>query len=47
MHCPKCRVKMVEQKRVFHKNRKWVCPRCGKVRMQTPRSRGKESHGKT
>jgi len=34
MICPKCGVKMKEQKRVFHKQRKWVCPTCGKVRMQ-------------
>jgi len=25
---------MSEGKRTFHKQRKWVCPRCGKVRMQ-------------
>jgi len=25
---------MKEQKRSFHKRRKWVCPRCGKVRFQ-------------
>jgi hypothetical protein len=31
---------MVEQKRVFHKKRKWICPRCGKVRMQEPRKKG-------
>ncbi len=36
MHCRKCRVKMKEEKRVFHKRRKWVCPKCGAVRMQTP-----------
>gem|GEM_PF-1260928 len=28
MICPRCRIKMVEQKRTFHKKRKWVCPRC-------------------
>jgi len=25
---------MVEEKRSFHKHRKWLCPACGKVRMQ-------------
>ncbi len=25
---------MKEQTGTFHKQRKWVCPRCGKVRMQ-------------
>ncbi|UCD63828.1 MAG: hypothetical protein JSW34_14005 [Candidatus Zixiibacteriota bacterium] len=25
---------MKEQKRTFHKQRKWVCPKCGRVRFQ-------------
>jgi len=25
---------MREEKRSFHKNRKWKCPACGKVRFQ-------------
>lgn len=25
---------MKEQKRSFHKKRKWACPKCGKIRMQ-------------
>ena len=25
---------MKEQKRSFHKQRKWVCPKCGFVRFQ-------------
>ncbi|MEO0113896.1 MAG: hypothetical protein ABIK93_00275 [candidate division WOR-3 bacterium] len=37
MYCPRCKTKMVEQKRSFHKKRKWVCPKCGKVRMQLPK----------
>ena len=42
MICPKCRSAMVEQKRVFHGRRKWICPGCKKVRFQQirpPRSR--------
>lgn len=35
MHCRKCRLKMREEKRSFHKRRKWVCPRCGVARMQS------------
>jgi transposase-like protein len=35
MTCPRCRSAMKEQKRCFHKQRKWVCPRCGNVRMQS------------
>ena len=35
MHCKTCRVKMREEKRTFHKKRKWICPVCGKARMQT------------
>lgn len=39
MICPKCRRAMREEKRSFHKKRKWKCPHCGKVRMQlVPRS---------
>jgi len=34
MICPRCRIKMDEQKRSFHKQRKWICRRCGLVRMQ-------------
>jgi len=25
---------MREERRSFHKKRKWVCPKCGAVRMQ-------------
>ena len=39
MHCPHCRVKMTEQGRVFHGQRKWICPRCGKARMQAAKGR--------
>jgi len=34
MHCRRCKIKMREIKRAFHKQRKWICPRCGKVRFQ-------------
>ena len=34
MYCPKCRQKMKEETRTFHKQRKWVCSKCGKIRMQ-------------
>lgn len=34
MTCPRCRTKMIEQKRSYHKRRKWICPKCGKVRFQ-------------
>lgn len=30
---------MREERRTFHKQRKWICPRCGKVRMQAVRPR--------
>jgi len=43
MTCPKCRVKMTEEKRSFHKQRKWICPQCGKVRFQQiTRKRGEK-----
>ena len=31
-------MKMVEQKRSFHKKRKWICKKCGAVRMQELKS---------
>jgi hypothetical protein len=35
MTCGKCRVAMKEVKgHVFHKQRKWKCPKCARVRMQ-------------
>jgi transposase-like protein len=34
MHCRRCKVKLVEVKRSFHKQRKWRCPKCGRARMQ-------------
>ena len=40
MRCSRCRFPMKEEKRTFHKQRKWVCPRCGRVRMQQSRKTG-------
>lgn len=37
MICNRCKKPMSEQRRSFHKQRKWVCPRCGKTRMQKPK----------
>jgi DNA-directed RNA polymerase subunit RPC12/RpoP len=31
---------MREEKRSFHKKRKWVCPHCGAVRMQAQKPKG-------
>ena len=39
MTCPRCKVKMVERKRSYHKQRKWVCPQCGAARMQSQKPR--------
>jgi len=37
MTCRKCRIAMQELKgHIYHGNRKWVCRKCGKVRMQKP-----------
>jgi len=33
---------MREEKRSFHKQRKWICPACGKVRMQPVRAAHKK-----
>lgn len=37
MMCRRCGRPMREEKRSFHKKRKWVCPACGAVRMQEVR----------
>ena len=42
MTCKRCGVKMKEEKRSFHKQRKWICPKCGKVRFQKA-GKGKKS----
>jgi transposase-like protein len=35
MTCKKCRVQMKELKgHIYHKKRKWRCPKCNRVRMQ-------------
>jgi transposase-like protein len=38
MICPHCKKAMKEEKRSFHKKRKWICPFCGTVRMQDTKS---------
>ncbi len=35
---------MKEEPRSFHKKRKWICPKCGKARMQSPKE---TDHGGT
>jgi hypothetical protein len=42
MICPRCGIKMTEQKRSFHKQRKWICRRCGLIRMQEVAKRRKK-----
>ena len=45
MYCRRCKIKMKEQRRSFHKKRKWICPRCKRARMETVgKQRGKESN---
>lgn len=35
MTCKRCRVQMKELKgHIYHKQRKWKCPQCNRVRMQ-------------
>jgi hypothetical protein len=34
LYCKRCKVKMKVEKRSFHKKRKWICPRCGRARME-------------
>ena len=37
--CKYCKVAMKQEdpRHLFHGNRKWRCPQCGRVRMQKPR----------
>ena len=39
MYCKRCKIRMEEQKRSFHKQRKWTCPKCRRSRMQQARDR--------
>jgi len=41
MICRRCKIQMKEEKRSFHKQRKWICPKCGAVRFQQPKKRDK------
>lgn len=41
MICSRCKAPMKEEKRSFHKRRKWICPKCGKVRFQQPKPKEK------
>jgi uncharacterized Zn finger protein (UPF0148 family) len=34
MHCQRCGTSMRESPMVHHKKRKWICPKCGRARMQ-------------
>ena len=46
MYCKTCQVKMREERRSFHKRRKWICPLCGKAKMQnTPEPKAKGRKG--
>ncbi|NLI97346.1 hypothetical protein GX441_01655 [bacterium] len=43
MLCPRCKVGMREERRSFHKKRKWICPKCGRTRMQAVGTKGSGS----
>jgi hypothetical protein len=39
MTCRKCKVPMKELKgHIYHKKRKWECPRCARIKMQKPKA---------
>ncbi|MHC4502413.1 MAG: hypothetical protein ACYTFI_03830 [Planctomycetota bacterium] len=44
MHCKRCKIKMRLSPTVHHKKRKWICPRCGRARMETVRAKGGRAH---
>jgi predicted RNA-binding Zn-ribbon protein involved in translation (DUF1610 family) len=43
MFCARCKSKMKAQRGTHHKQKKWVCPKCGRVRMERVTSAGKLS----
>ncbi len=45
MTCPRCRTKMTVAAHRPHKQEKWRCPKCGKVRMK-PASYRRSKYGK-
>jgi transposase-like protein len=47
MICPRCKAKMTDQGRSYHKQRKWICPKCGRVRFQKLKPVPKDREGKT
>ena len=47
MKCPRCKTPMKELKRSYHKQRKWVCPRCGKSRFQAVKKERKKKTRET
>lgn len=46
MYCKRCKVKMEEQSRSYHKKRKWTCAKCGRSRMQQGHEKGKPRKGR-
>ena len=47
MTCKVCKVAMTELKgHIYHKRRKWRCPKCNRVKMQKP-GQHKKTGGKT
>jgi transposase-like protein len=51
MNCKRCKVKMAETRGTHHKQKKWVCPVCGRARMEAvarkrrPRERRPDARG--
>jgi transposase-like protein len=45
--CNRCHHAMREEKRSFHKKRKWICPHCGRARMQQVQGRIHKGKGKS
>ena len=46
MYCKRCRVKMRLSPSVHHKKRKWICPRCGRARMEGAGAPGRATRRK-
>jgi predicted RNA-binding Zn-ribbon protein involved in translation (DUF1610 family) len=34
MVCQRCKVEMKILRRTYHKQRKWVCPKCGRAKLE-------------
>ena len=42
MICARCKVKMRESPRSHHKRRKWICPQCGRAKLENRKPKARD-----